>query len=176
MKDLRGQGDLSLYSDDALLQRSRLRHHPEIKKCSDRWWHCLLIPTFDANMDGKLQRDEYIIFHKCINMALQAGVEGLVDGTPISSQVATQMAIEDFESDSAGTDSVDAERFRNSLFELVDMWTETTDPQEYVDFLEFLFSSMATAMKSFPHLTEAQRQNIQFQTKQQRFLADAKRW
>ena len=175
MNDLRGQGNIDMYSDEALRQRNSLRMHPEIIACSDRWWHCLLIPTFDANSNGKLEQDEYIIFHKCLNMALQAGVEGLGDSQPISPQKATQMALEDWEEDSGGTGTVDSERFKKALFELADMWTETTDVQEYIDFLEFLFSSMSNAMKTFPHLTDSQRQNIQFQVRQQRFLADAKR-
>ena len=107
-------------------------------------------------------------------MALQSGVKGL-QNTQISSATATQMALEDWAEDSAGLNNVNSSRFKTALFELADMWTETTDPQEYLDFLEYLFSSMCKAMQTFPHLTEAQRHNIKFQIKQQRFLADAKR-
>ena len=175
MKDLRGQGNLSLYSDAALLQRKGLREHPAIVACIHRWWYCLLIPTFDANRNGKLDKDEYMIFHKCLNMALQSGVEGLDNRTPLSPAVQTQMALEDWEEDTQGTGSVNIERFKSALFELVDMWTETTDPQEYLDFLEYLFGSMCKAMEKFPTMTERQRQNIQFQVKQHRYLANAER-
>ena len=37
MKDLRYQGNLSMYSDAALLQREGLREHPAILECVDRW-------------------------------------------------------------------------------------------------------------------------------------------
>ena len=173
MKDLRSQGNVEMYTDEALRQRSSLRSHPEIMSCIHRWWYCLLIPTFDKNLNGVLEKNEYIVFHKCLNMALQASIES--HSKAISPQKATQMALEDWEADSNGFGHVDLEMFENALFELVDLWTDTTDVQEYLDFLDFLFSSMSIAMKKFPYLNDQQRQNIQFQVRQQRFLIDAKR-
>ena len=37
---------------------------------------------------------------------------------------------------------VDAEEFQKSIFELTDLWTETVNLQEYLDFLDWLFPKM----------------------------------
>ena len=65
------------------------------------------------------------------------------------------MALEDWEHDSCGAEAIDAERFKNALFEMCDLWTDTTDPQEYVDFLDWLFGAMCEAMRQFPKLDGA---------------------
>ncbi len=180
--DIRHAGNLDMYSDVAQHQRESLRHHPEIVACLHRWWTCVIIPIVDTDHSGTLGRDEYLVFHKCLNRALLSGEpRGATNAKPpeLSSAEATQMALEDWEHDSGGGGgdggTIDAERFKNALFEMCDLWTDTTDPQEYVDFLEWLFEAMCEAMRRFPKLTEHQRQSMHFQKRQQRLLADAKR-
>jgi Ca2+-binding EF-hand superfamily protein len=176
--DIRRAGNLDMYSDVAQHQRKSLRYHPEIVACLYRWWTCVIIPIVDTDHSGTLGREEYIVFHKCLNRALLSGEprgENNCKPPELSSAEATQMALEDWEHDCGAAATIDAERFRNALFEMCDLWTDTTDPQEYVDFLEWLFEAMSEAMRRFPKLTEHQRQNMHFQKRQQRLLADAKR-
>ena len=172
--DIRHQGNLLMYTDTALHQRKGLRQHPEIVACCDRWWTCIIIPVVDVDLSGQLSRDEYFVFHQCLNRALLAEESDRIT-TELSSAEASTMALSDWEHDSGGLDTIDHERFQAALFELADLWCETTDPQEYVDFLDWLFGSMVKAMARFPKLTEHQRRTIAFQKRQQRLLADAKR-
>ena len=65
---------------------------------------------------------------------------------PIGSAAATKLALEDWENDAKGGEKIDAETFELAIFELADIWTDTTDPQEYVDFLDWLFSEMVVAI------------------------------
>ena len=69
-QDYRRQGNLDLYTDDALRQRELLKGHPLIKGCIDRWWKMLVVPKYDLNSTGFLDRDEYIAFHRGLTAAL----------------------------------------------------------------------------------------------------------
>ena len=174
--DFREQGNLDMYSNAALLQRSGLRDHPEIKACCHRWWNCLIIPIIDKDHSGSLCRAEYIVFHKCLNLALMHDRAGHPNAlAPLSSAEATRLALEDWEHDARGADSINAEQFELAMFELADLWTETTDVQEYVDLLDWLFSQMVTAMTKFPNLSESQRASLRFQKRRRRLLIDMKR-
>ena len=145
--DFRNQVNLDMYSDDALRQRSALREHPEIKACCHRWWNCLIIPVIDSDHSGTISKEEYLVFHKCLNFALTHEEKGRMTSLPpIGSAAATKLALEDWENDAKGGEKIDAETFELAIFELADIWTDTTDPQEYVDFLDWLFSEMVVAM------------------------------
>ena len=174
--DIRRQGNLDMYSDTALRQRTSLREHPEIKACCHRWWSCLIIPIIDKDRSGTISREEYLIFHKCLNLALMHEEQDrVISSRPMGSAAATRLALEDWEHDAAGGKRIEAGRFEIAMFELADLWTDTTDPQEYVDFLDWLFAQMVTAMSKFPNLSESQRVSLRFQKRRQRLVADAKR-
>lgn len=42
-----------------------------------------------------------------------------------------------------GTNGIKLQQFQDALFELVDLWTETTDPNEYAEFMTVLYSRIA---------------------------------
>ena len=46
------------------------------------------------------------------------------------------------EEDFAGIEYMDEQRFHESIFEMVDLYTETIDPDEYVDFLSILLTDL----------------------------------
>ena len=54
--DLRDQGNLEFYNDDNLLRREHLRYHASIIKTIDGWWHDLVLPLFDLDGDGNIQK------------------------------------------------------------------------------------------------------------------------
>ena len=169
--DFRNQVNLDMYSDDALRQRSALREHPEIKACCHRWWNCLIIPVIDSDHSGTISKEEYLVFHKCLNFALTHEEKGRMTSLPpIGSAAATKLALEDWENDAKGGEKIDAETFELTIFELADIWTDTTDPQEYVDFLDWLFSEMVVAMSQLPDITETQASALRFQKHQKRLL------
>lgn len=45
--------------------------------------------------------------------------------------------MEDWKKDSKGKDKINKEDLYNSLYELVDVWTTTLDPNEFINYLFF---------------------------------------
>eukprot|EP00899_Mesostigma_viride_P002018 jgi/Mesvir1/11817/Mv00173-RA.2 len=126
------QVNLDMYSEENLRRRDKLRRHPLIRRCLDRWWHAIIIPKFDSDHDGYLSKWEYFLYHKALNEALNPNEE------PISEEEAEKMAQEDWEHDCKGAHRISMEVFQDAMFELADLWVETVNAQDYIDFLDFL--------------------------------------
>ena len=58
---------------------------------------------------------------------------------------------EDWDVDSDGHATLSEDAFRNSMFELADIWTATVSAEEYIEFLEKLLKSVADR-NGFKHL------------------------
>ena len=65
--------------------------------------------------------------HRRVVLSLQPTV------TPAEAEEASE---EDWVRDSEGKEGLDRERFYMCWFELADLWTESIDPEEYVEFLQ----------------------------------------
>ena len=87
-------------------------------------------PSFDlgeGGLGGGLVRAQYLVMHKKIVLALEP------ETMPAE---AAEAAEEDWLQDSEGALSIDKAQFDACWLELADMWTNTTQPNEYADFLE----------------------------------------
>merc|ERR1711871_1163387 len=122
--DLRDQGNLEFYNDDNLLRREHLRYHASIIKTIDKWWHKLVLPLFDDNGDGNIQRDEYTGLYKSLLRALSHIFHLKRRGKAGRAAQHRLLRLEkrEWDSDSQGLGFIDKERFRTCVFELVDIW------------------------------------------------------
>ena len=57
------------------------------------------------------------------------------------------IANEEWEKDAMGHAFLDKSRFKQSWFQLADLWTETLDPEEYAEFLRDLLECMTMRVK-----------------------------
>ena len=81
----------------------------------------------EGGLGGGLVRAQYLVMHKKIVLALEP------ETMPAE---AAEAAEEDWLQDSEGALSIDKAQFDACWLELADMWTNTTQPNEYADFLE----------------------------------------
>ena len=144
--DQRDQGNLEFYNDDNLLRREHLRYHASIIKTIDKWWRELVLPLFDANGDGNIQRDEYTGLYKSLLRALshifhlkRRGKAGRA-----AQQRLLRLEKSEWESDSQGLGFIDKERFRTCVFELVDIWCDDISSEAYTKLCNKIFQVTMT--------------------------------
>ena len=110
------------YSDASLRQRTRLLAEPEVLRALDLVWE-----VTDADRSGRIDRDEYIMMHRKLILALDPTV------TP---KEAFEAARDDWIRDSEGHhDGMDKDRFMRCWFELADLWVDSMHPEHYAHFL-----------------------------------------
>jgi hypothetical protein len=142
------EGDMAHYTPDALLARRRVLAHPRVAELLDQWW--LVAKLVDHDGDEVLSKEEYrVVYERLIASFAEGGdgggggggVGGGGEGGVEGFDEADAMAAfdEDWDNDNGDDEVVDKEEFKASIFELADQWTETTEPAEYIEFLETLF-------------------------------------
>lgn len=137
------QGDLDHYSEAAMQAREALRDDPRICRELNRWWRGAVAHD-DRDKNACLDRDEYETFYRRLVAMVDA------DGDLEKAEIETALAA-DFAADAGEDGRVTRDEFENSVFELADQWTASTDADEYVEFLTLgyakVFSDMDTADK-----------------------------
>ena len=132
------QGDASLNTNDKLIQRAELRHHPDITAELQNWWvvaqQSMRSVHGDEYSATSATRDEYVKISRLLCKSMMQDFD---------SNEAERIAQEDFLHDAQGNATISREQFMDALFELADLWTKTIEPQEYVDFLHTLFLRIA---------------------------------
>ena len=135
--------DLKINSPESVQRRMDLRTHPLVVEALDAWWQ-----TAESSMEeqykaapagvkprvGELQQEQYVIIMRKISKALLEKYD---------EEEADATAREDWESDRRGHDFLDAELFKDGIFELADLWTNTVSGAEYAAFLWKLFNEVA---------------------------------
>lgn len=121
------QGDFEMYSDEALEKRFQLRGDKQINRLLDKWWTGAF-RYFDLDKSGALDKEEYAMFYTNLYKLLDEDDE-------IGASDREESMSDDFESDSNNDQKVQAMEFKNSVFELADTWTYSTDKTEYIKFL-----------------------------------------
>ena len=124
------QGDLAFYSDAMQRQREALRWYPDVLVEMGRWWDATL-KTDDVNNDMRIEKIEYVSFYSRIFAAFNP--DEFTPGEIVKSFQA------DWERDSKGFSYLSHKRYEDALFSLPDMWCETAEEVEYLDFLVDLF-------------------------------------
>ena len=109
------------YTEEGLRRRIHLLLHPDIIYALETIW-----TAADADCSGRIEKDEYLVMHRKLVLALDPAT---------APQDAFEAAEEDWKKDAEGKKHMNKERFFWSWFELADLWTDTTAPKAYVDFL-----------------------------------------
>ena len=124
------QGDPDMYSDEAIQRRRELFNHPQIRRLLDLFWH-----TYEKNEDNEIVFTEYASVH--IKMA-----KAVLGEDQFDVKLAQHQAVQDWKRDTGGSAfnvGLKYGQFIRSLFELVDIWTDSLEPEDYVQFLETLY-------------------------------------
>lgn len=123
------QGDEAMYTADNLKARARNRSHPDVLAILDVWWQAVTSGGKKASVD----RNRYVMVFTKIGLALTE------EGEVADAEVCKQQAEQAWEEDRKGNKSLNERLFLDSVFELADVWTVSTDPDEYVEWLTKLF-------------------------------------
>ena len=134
-------GNRVMYSADNLVARFANRRHPRVAAELDKWWRATqreilgrdkwLHRDEDADLEH-MNQEEYSHLYRRL---LRAFAEDGDDEDDMTPEQALGAAAEDWEKDSHGSGRLCRDDFLDAIFALADVWTETTDVQEYVDFL-----------------------------------------
>ena len=125
------QADVSMNTEQAFIERERLRRHPRIVEQLDRWWNAAAEKEGIPQDGGSLTFEPYADLHRRIFR------ECLGDG--FNEAEARASAAEDWQDDSGGCEALDSAQFAKAIFEVADLYTLTLDAEEYVEFLNRLF-------------------------------------
>ena len=129
------QGDPDLHTEEAFVQRKRLRRHPRIVNELERWWAAILRCN---ERDGAItvpaiHFDVYSAMIKRLYMEL-------VDEYDEADACATSH--EDWEADSQGHPSLDRARFHDCIFEVADQYVRDLGADDYISFLSDLYTKI----------------------------------
>ncbi|OQR92928.1 hypothetical protein ACHHYP_03098 [Achlya hypogyna] len=122
------QGDLKFYTDDNLQKRLELRYHPLLCRMTRVFWLTMAKP--DAQ---KMEFDDYQRLFLRIHKVL---IE-LFDMTESKIMIA-----DDWKRDVANHSDLEYEMFHLSLFELIDIWCDSLDADDYVNLLYLILNGI----------------------------------
>ncbi|KAG3033941.1 hypothetical protein PC120_g1683 [Phytophthora cactorum] len=117
----RQQGNLDLYTKDNLAKRVSLQQHPHMIALTQRLWNCAL-----RNGDKKLTFPDYETYMLCLHRLILPEFD---------IGASKELIRDDWKRDSGEQNYLDYPFFHLSMFELVDLWTDTVDPDDYVSLL-----------------------------------------
>jgi hypothetical protein len=123
-----------MYTNTAILTREALRFDPGILGLLDILWD-----VTDDNRNGTVQKEEYVT----MSTKLFYVVTGDND-----EEDAQQTAEEEWEHDHFGFNFLNKQRFRQSWFQLTDLWTDGLSVEEYMKFLEEIIECLTEVDKS----------------------------
>ena len=146
--DMRTEGNLHFYHDENLLKREHLRNHVGVLKAIDVWWDSFVLPTFDDDGDGNIQRSEYRGLYRILLHSLTKlfRLRKKKSGRLAEKKLLQEEQVE-WERDSKGSDSIDRDQFRTVMFELVDIWCDSISSVAYIKLTNSIFE---TALKLHP--------------------------
>lgn len=118
--------DESMYTEEALGMRERLRTNPGLIDAVRRFAH----QVYRLDADGHVGHAEYARVHGAIVRVLM--------GAQVGEAEVARIVAEDWAADSKGTDVLDDGRLFDSLFELADTWCPGISAAEYLSFIDTL--------------------------------------
>jgi hypothetical protein len=122
-----------MYTNAAILTREALRFDPGILGLLDILWD-----VTDDNRNGTVQKEEYVT----MSTKLFYVVTGDDD-----QEEARVTALEEWEHDHFGYGFLNKQRFRQSWFQLTDLWTDGLSVEEYMKFLEDIIECLTEVDK-----------------------------
>lgn len=112
------QGDVAMYTEDAVESRSELYKSKAIRREVMRWWNEL-----HFSHRGYIDEEEYVTL--CLHLA------ELLDVNETAESI-RQSAHEDWKSDCRNGVRMFQREFYKAIFTLADMWTSSTEEADYV--------------------------------------------
>lgn len=117
----RDQGNLDMYTSENMKAREQNKYHPEVKAAIESFWESL-----PKTQLGNVNKQIYKWYCRKLFFAL----------VPKATEEEFQKVVEeDWKNDAVWTCTMNSRMFRNAIFQLADIWCETTDPLEYRDFV-----------------------------------------
>ncbi|CAM9156359.1 unnamed protein product [Ectocarpus sp. 12 AP-2014] len=124
------QGDIDMYSSANQKKRKRLKRAPAVQEKIKTLWSLATSDGEGCDVGASLSKETFL--------SIMVKIHVLIIFPPVDLSWAMTNALKDWEKDNAGLDTMNLDRFIDSIFELVDIWTETTEEQEYLDMLDLL--------------------------------------
>eukprot|EP00998_Keelungia_sp_KM082_P009385 NODE_5562_length_690_cov_164.660746_g5539_i0.p1 GENE.NODE_5562_length_690_cov_164.660746_g5539_i0~~NODE_5562_length_690_cov_164.660746_g5539_i0.p1 ORF type:complete len:196 (-),score=33.74 NODE_5562_length_690_cov_164.660746_g5539_i0:25-612(-) len=122
-------GNTKMYTPENLSKRAALRHNDAVKGALDRFAR-----LYKLDSEGNVTKESYMIVHKQLCSALRPGMTASeIDDT----------AEQDWEVDAGPEEQLSAAQLRTILFDFADIWTQGTDANEYLMFLDKLYFKLA---------------------------------
>ena len=139
----RNEGDTTLYSTINLKKRTAVREDAQVQG-----WLSTFFSTFNhADLNGNGHADE---IHRQDVLEFELLVcKALFDTEDWDMEQAKQAVVDDLQREIGDATNMDASEFFHSLFETVDVWTETVEVDEYVAFLRNLYLRITYTDPSF---------------------------
>jgi CRP-like cAMP-binding protein len=126
------QGDESMYTIESLMQRAALVDHPTVVRAVKRHWQ-----LWDLDGSNGISRDEYVE----LNMMMQKALVEDLDLEQAKSNAEMDWARDVDNGEDMSVMSYD--QFRDSMFEVADIWVDEIDPNLYSSFLDDLLAAVA---------------------------------
>jgi hypothetical protein len=127
------QGNLDLYSDENIRKRMSLKLDKTIGKIIQHWWNA---SVKIKNKPNKISKITYL------SLAMAIYTVMMPDDAGKTLEDARKNSERDWRIDSRGNIYMDYPLFFDAIFELADVWCETTDREEYILFLDILFQKV----------------------------------
>ena len=145
--DVRDQGDLATYTEDALLQRQHIALDKDFNNVIEGWWHDFILPTYDLDGDGNIQYIEYKKMYKTLRLVMRK-LFSLTHSKKVTKRLQLEEEVrQDWQSDVGDEADMDLELFHKSIFELVDHWCDDLEVEKYIELTNTLFGVMETLEK-----------------------------
>ena len=134
------QGDEEHYEGARLMERFKNRNHPQVRKQLNKWWDWTHQRFSDAVSENVACRLLMTINQRMYTSVMLLINRALLDPDETWDQEEAEDLIEQaWLSDTHGRGKyMNRTEWNDSLFELTDMWTLTTESNEYAEFLERL--------------------------------------
>ena len=125
-----------MYSDDNIHLRQGLRHDPIIRPVLKEWWRTMQRYLMDNDLDqSTVFENSYMnVFMKLYKVMI----------SDYDEKEATESVRDDWENDCGGAGQLKSGDFMDAMFELSDVWTMSTDPNEYAEFLSNLLEQVSS--------------------------------
>lgn len=137
-------GNAAMYTQEAIDERSSMQHHPLIEEKYVLWWRTVL-ELYDHDNDEMLNFEEYLPFYGHLHAVMLKGTAGLDE----QDEQWKVNAKEDWDRDVATPDptqpakrGMNFKHFKNSIHELVDLWTVSVAVEEYIEFLDYTLTRL----------------------------------
>ena len=142
--DYASQGDAEFYTDQAMRTRRALRRTPAVVDACSRLWSKIGTWKCAAPGDG-LSRDHYRTYYWHLWLKMGGSKTDIADfEATFADDWEHDLAQQQQPPGKAGPPAMNSEGFVDSMFELADLWSDSLDANDYVDFLDGLDECAAT--------------------------------